>query len=56
MLNTLTSSRDALEFLAGSAPDFAILDVSAPPDARAPGRVVEAGFFDEQWRTQPRSD
>lgn len=37
-------------------PDFAILDVSAPPDARAPGRVVEAGFFDEQWRTQPRSD
>lgn len=35
-------------------PDFAILDVSIPPNTQAPGRVVEAGFFDEEW--QPRED
>lgn len=35
-------------------PDFAILDVSIPPNTRAPGRVVQAGFFDEEW--QPRED
>ncbi|HEY0597725.1 response regulator, partial [Sphingopyxis sp.] len=28
VLNTLTSSRDALDFLAGSLPDFAILDIN----------------------------
>jgi hypothetical protein len=30
-------------------PDWAILDVTTPPDARHPGRVVEADFFDERW-------
>lgn len=35
-------------------PDFAILDVSIPPNTQAPGRVVQAGFFDEEW--QPRGD
>jgi dienelactone hydrolase len=31
-------------------PDFAVLDVRTPPSARAPGKVVTAGFFDEDWR------
>ncbi len=30
-------------------PDWAILDVSQPPTSRSPGRVVDAGFFDERW-------
>jgi hypothetical protein len=31
-------------------PDFAILDISVPPNARYPGKVAHAGFFDEEWR------
>lgn len=30
-------------------PDWAIVDTSTPPDAYAPGRVIDAGFFDEGW-------
>ena len=30
-------------------PDFAVIDVTTPPDERYPGRVVAAGFFDENW-------
>lgn len=36
VLNTLTSSRDALEFLAGSAPDFAILDINLGHETSEP--------------------
>lgn len=31
-------------------PDWAIIDCRTPPDARYPGKIVKAGFFDEQWR------
>ncbi len=31
-------------------PDWAIIDITTPPDARTPGKVVDAGFFDESWR------
>jgi hypothetical protein len=31
-------------------PDFAVIDVNVPPSPRAPGRVVTADFFDEQWQ------
>ncbi len=31
-------------------PDWAIVDIHAPPDDRFPGRVVDAGFFDEEWQ------
>lgn len=31
-------------------PDYAVLDVTTTPSARHPGKVVVAGFFDEQWR------
>ena len=30
-------------------PDWAILDISQPPDTNAAGRVAAAGFFDEIW-------
>jgi dienelactone hydrolase len=30
-------------------PDWAVIDLSAPPGPRAPGNVVSAGFFGEQW-------
>jgi hypothetical protein len=30
-------------------PDYAIVDTSTPPDARWPGKIALAGFFDEGW-------
>lgn len=30
-------------------PDWAVIDVSTPPDGRFPGRVAAADFFDESW-------
>jgi dienelactone hydrolase len=31
-------------------PDWAVIDLSQPPDNRQPGRIAAAGFFDEQWQ------
>ena len=30
-------------------PDYAVIDVGVPVTAKAPGGIVEAGFFDEGW-------
>ena len=37
-------------------PDWAIVDISQPPDANAPGRIHDADFFDENWqlKRQPK--
>jgi hypothetical protein len=32
-------------------PDWAIVDTAVPADGRFPGRIVQAGFFDEDWQT-----
>jgi dienelactone hydrolase len=37
-------------------PDWAIVDVRTPPDARHPGKVVDADFFGEDWSLRPRHD
>ncbi len=34
-------------------PDWAIVDLSTPPNAHWPGKVVRAGFFDESWKLKP---
>lgn len=34
-------------------PDWAVIDPTTPPDESAPGKVVAAGFFDEEWRLRP---
>jgi hypothetical protein len=31
-------------------PDYAVVDLTTPPDRRFPGKIVLAGFFDEDWR------
>ena len=31
-------------------PDWAVVDVRTPAGPRWPGKVVDAGFFNEQWR------
>ena len=31
-------------------PDWAIIDLRTPPGSRSPGKIADAGFFDEQWQ------
>src|SRR5204862_5562370 len=31
-------------------PDYAVVDIDGPPAIGVAGEVVEAGFFDEQWK------
>ena len=33
-------------------PDYAVIDVTTPANARYPGKVVRAGFFGEKWELQ----
>ena len=33
-------------------PDYAIIDITTPPNSRYPGKVVRAGFFGEKWELQ----
>ena len=30
-------------------PDYAVVDLTTPPDARWPGKIAAAGFFGEKW-------
>lgn len=34
-------------------PDWAIVDVTTPPNSRFPGKVVDADFFDDSWALKP---
>jgi pimeloyl-ACP methyl ester carboxylesterase len=34
-------------------PDWAIIDITTPPSKSQPGRIADAGFFDEQWKIKP---
>jgi hypothetical protein len=34
-------------------PDYAIIDITTPPNSRYPGKVVRAGFFSENWELLP---
>lgn len=34
-------------------PDWAVVDTSTPPNAKAPGKIVNADFFDEAWQVRP---
>jgi hypothetical protein len=34
-------------------PDWAVIDVNTAPNAIWPGKVVDANFFDEQWKLKP---
>jgi hypothetical protein len=31
-------------------PDYAVVDINQPVTTRAPGGIVDAGFFDEHWQ------
>jgi hypothetical protein len=33
-------------------PDYAVVDLTTPPDERWPGKIVRAGFFTETWGLQ----
>jgi len=34
-------------------PDWAMIDITEPPSELFPGKVVAAGFFDEEWKFDP---
>jgi len=34
-------------------PDWALIDLSQVPNDATPGRIAEAGFFDERWQSKP---
>jgi hypothetical protein len=34
-------------------PDWAIVDITTPPDSRFPGKISAADFFDEKWSLKP---
>jgi hypothetical protein len=34
-------------------PDWAVVDLTTPPDAVWPGKIVAADFFDEKWQLKP---
>jgi dienelactone hydrolase len=36
-------------------PDWAVIDTTTPADGKCPGKIVSAGFFDEQWKLTPGS-
>jgi hypothetical protein len=29
-----------------------VIDIRTPPDGKQPGKIVDAGFFDENWQFQ----
>ena len=34
-------------------PDWAVIDLNTPPNARRPGAIAAADFFSEQWKLKP---
>jgi dienelactone hydrolase len=34
-------------------PDYAVVDITTPPNSRYPGKIVRAGFFGEKWEMLP---
>lgn len=34
-------------------PDWAVVDITTPPDERWPGKIAAAGFFNESWDWKP---
>jgi hypothetical protein len=34
-------------------PDYAVVDITTPPNSRFPGKIVLAGFFGEKWELLP---
>ncbi|HVX10930.1 MAG TPA: hypothetical protein VHC22_07115 [Pirellulales bacterium] len=37
-------------------PDWAVIDLSTPPNSLWPGKVAAAGFFDESWKLKPPAE
>jgi len=51
---TFREAHDATNFQQNpKLPDWAIVDLSQPPDDRSPGKIVAADFFDEEWKLKP---
>jgi hypothetical protein len=47
------SSNGSNSWQVAELPDYAVVDVTTPPDQRWPGKIAAAGFFGEKWELQP---
>ncbi|MDE3196765.1 MAG: hypothetical protein KGN84_10505, partial [Acidobacteriota bacterium] len=43
------SSNGSNSWQVAELPDYAVVDLTSPPDARWPGKIAAAGFFGEKW-------
>jgi hypothetical protein len=43
------SANNSNSWQVAELPDYAIVDLTSPPDARWPGKIAAAGFFGEKW-------
>ena len=37
-------------------PDWAVIDLATPPGTRWPGKIDDAGFYDERWKPKARKE
>jgi dienelactone hydrolase len=47
------SSNGSNSWQVAELPDYAVVDLTSPPDGRWPGRIALAGFFGEKWELLP---
>ena len=47
------SSNGSNSWQVAELPDYAVVDITPPPNARWPGKIAVAGFFGEKWELQP---
>jgi hypothetical protein len=45
-----TSAESTPRDLTPKLPDWALVDIRTPPGPKWPGKIVDAGFFDEDWQ------
>jgi hypothetical protein len=47
------SANNSNSWQVAELPDYAVVDLTSPPDKRWPGRIAAAGFFGEKWELLP---
>jgi len=47
------SANNSNSWQVAELPDYAVVDLTSPPDRRWPGKIAAAGFFGEKWELLP---
>ncbi len=48
------SANNSNSWQVAELPDYAVVDLTSPPDRRWPGKIAAAGFFGEKWELLPK--